>query len=174
MVAAPGDQRGQRSLFFIDRAGCLHERFAAAALQLRGRPAYRPFFPLRRITAGASSRHNDPYRQYKPDCCSSNRLHCALLCLFCSPITKRGYRTQKTIPASALFTCVFDVRVLLHNFSGVLYIDLLHGGNASETGDLRVDLLKCAACHKLTHPGVLVFARHIVVGVIACHDHERP
>ena len=71
------------------------------------------------------------------------------------------------------FTCVFDVRVLLHNFSGVLYIDLLHGGNASETGDLRVDLLKCAGCLKLTHPGVLVFARHIVVGVIARDDHER-
>ena len=55
----------------------------------------------------------------------------------------------------------------------MLHIYLLNSRNAAHTCDLCVDLFEAG---RLEHaqPGILFLTCHVVVGVITCHDHERP
>ena len=57
---------------------------------------------------------------------------------------------------------------------GMFHIDLLHSGNAAETRDLSRHVREITGCLEHADPGIFVFTRHIVVRVVAGHDHERP
>ena len=57
---------------------------------------------------------------------------------------------------------------------GVSDIDLLNRIDPAETYDLALDSLKAAGGLELAEPGIIVIAGHVVVRVIAGHDHERP
>ena len=52
------------------------------------------------------------------------------------------------------------------------HIERLHVRNAPESRDLAVDLFKTAVRLEQALPGILVVARHIVVGMVARHDHQ--
>ena len=52
-------------------------------------------------------------------------------------------------------------------------VQLLDVRNAAQTRDLAVHILKAACGGKLAQPAVGVLTGHIVVGVVACHHHQR-
>ena len=52
-------------------------------------------------------------------------------------------------------------------------VQLLDIRNAAQTGDLAVHTLKAACGGKLAQPAVGILTGHVVVGVVACHHHQR-
>ena len=55
---------------------------------------------------------------------------------------------------------------------GVCDVELLDVSDLAQTGDLAIDRVEFAGGLELALPGILVVARHIVVGVVACNDHQ--
>ena len=51
-------------------------------------------------------------------------------------------------------------------------IEILHFGDPAKACNLAVDAVKAAVRCEQALPGILLITRHVVVGVVACHDHE--
>ena len=62
----------------------------------------------------------------------------------------------------------------IHSCFGMRDIDCLYVFDPAQAFDLCVNTLKAAVCRKHALPGVLFITGHIVVGVVACNDHEGP
>ena len=90
-------------------------------------------------------------------------------------VSRKSGRVDPVFERRACFfgcRCPREIRLRLQRISGVGDIERFHIRDPAQTGDLAVNGLKASVCCEHTLPGIRLITGHVVVCVVACHDHQ--